>query len=154
MRYFKGMSRSRLSYSLLALAVLALGPTPMIAHAAGGGGGEGAEENSNKTVEFAGLVLPVERDGKLVNYLFVSVQVTLSPKYDQWEVREMAHVYRDHILKEAHKTTVGLADKPMMLDEHAFEDLMKRVFDDMLGPESVAAIKIVTVDSQKVFLDG
>jgi hypothetical protein len=145
------MSNSNLARSLIAFAFLSLTSATMPALAAGGGSDESA---SNKTIEFSGLVLPVQRDGKLINYLFVSAMVTLSPKYDQWEVRETAHVYRDLILKAAHKSPVGRTDKPMRLDEAAFDALVRTVFDEQLGPDSVASIKIIAVDSQKVFLNG
>lgn len=113
-----------------------------------------SEPSSNKAIEFSGLVLPVERNGKLINYLFVNAMVTLSPKYDQWQVRETAHVYRDLILKAAHETPVGNPDKPMELDQAAFERLIRAVFDEKLGPGAVSAIQILALDSQKVFLDG
>lgn len=114
----------------------------------------GEKSASNKTIDLSGLVLPVERDGKLVNYLFVSAMVTISAEYDHWEVREHAHEFRDMILKEAHKSTVGLDGKPMQLDQKAFEALIKKVFDKKLGPNSVSHIEIIAVDSQKIFLDG
>ena len=114
----------------------------------------GEKSASNKTIDLSGLVLPVEQDDKLINYLFVSAMVTVSPDYDHWEVREHAHDYRDMILKEAHKHPVGLEGKPMQLDKEEFEALIKKVFDKKLGPNSVSHIEIMAVDSQKIFLDG
>lgn len=135
--------------SLVTLSLLST-PVGMSAYASGGN----SESKSNRTIDLSGLVLPVEQDGKLINYLFVSVMVSISPKYDHWEVRENAHIYRDRILKEAHRNPVGLEGYPMRLDEDAFNDLMTGVFDGMLGPDSIDNIEIMAVDSQKVFLDG
>lgn len=132
------------------LSASSLGAVPILPAYASGGG----ESASNKTIDMSGLVLPVERDGKLINYLFVSAMITISPKYDHWEVRENAHVYRDLILKEAHRHPVGLEGKPMKLDQEAFEALVHKVFDEELGPDSVSEIEIMAVDSQKIFLDS
>lgn len=112
------------------------------------------ETASNKAVDLSGLVVPVELDGKLVNYLFVSIKVVISSKYNQWDVREQAHVYRDKILRVMHKDTVGVEGRPMELDEEKFRRLIKEVFDETLGVESVDKIEIVAVDSQKIFVDG
>lgn len=137
-------------YAFFVAFALIAAPVGMSAYAAG----DAKESNSNKTIDLSGLVLPVEQDGKLINYLFVSAMVSISSKYDHWEVRENAHVYRDKILKEAHRNPIGLDGYPMRLDEKAFRELMDKVFDDMLGPESIESIEIMAVDSQKVFLDG
>lgn len=144
------MKPLRLFYAFFVAFALIAAPVGMTAYAAG----DAKESNSNKTIDLSGLVLPVEQDGKLINYLFVSAMVSISSKYDHWEVRENAHVYRDKILKEAHRHPVGLDGYPMRLDEDAFRELMDSVFDEMLGPESIESIEIMAVDSQKVFLDG
>ena len=93
---------------------------------AAGGGAESEGGNSNKTLDLSNLVVPVERDGELINYLFVSVVVTVNDGQDHWKLRERAHVLRDLILKETHRKTVGLEGEPMKLDE----EKMKAVEDD------------------------
>ncbi len=138
--------------SILASTCLIMAPVVAApAFAAGDTGGETTAKN--RTIDMSGLVLPVELDGKLVNYLFVSAMIEIAPKYDHWEVRENAHVYRDALLKAAHKNTVGLEGSPMKLDTAAFEVLVSEVFDGMLGPDSVSAVEIMAVDSQQVFID-
>ena len=62
---------------------------------AAGGGAESEGGNSNKTLDLSNLVVPVERDGELINYLFVSVVVTVNDGQDHWKLRERAHVLRD-----------------------------------------------------------
>lgn len=134
-----------------AVAILFVSPVTLpVAYAAD----NGSEQMSNKTIDLSGLVLPVERDGKLINYLFVSAIVNIASGYDHWEVREHAHVYRDLILKEAHKAPVGLEGHAMELDVAAFEAIIRKVFDGQLGPGSVDKVEVMAVDSQKIFLEG
>ena len=109
---------------------------------------------SNKTLAFSNLVVPVERDGKLVNYLFVSSIVTINDGFDHWEIREKAHVFRDLILKEVHRETVGLQGHPMDLDEEKFKAAVINVFDREVGIGCVRSIEIQASDSLKLFLEG
>ena len=150
------MVRFRHIASVVLFAVASPVMMPVAPVFASGGSSEGASSDAanNKALDLSGLVLPVERDGELINYLFVSAIVTISDTYDHWTVRERAHVYRDLVLKEAHETTVGLEGHPMEIDQPAFEALIHKVFDSELGPGSVTSIEITAVDSQKIFIGG
>lgn len=138
--------------ALMALSVMTGAPFAPVNAA------EGEEETggsaSNKTLDLSNLVVPVELDGKLVNYLFVSVVITINDGYDHWSYRENAHVLRDLILKETHRRTVGVEGRPMELDEDKLRAAIKRVFEAQAGADSIKSIEILSSDSQKVFIDG
>lgn len=138
--------------SLLISTAVALGTASPVYAAEGGGEASGG--GSNKTLDLSNMVLPVEMDGKLVNYLFVSVVITVNDGFDHWQLRENAHVIRDHILKEAHRHTVGLDDRPMELDRNKLEAVLHTVFDKDVGEGSIKSIEILASDSQKIFVDG
>lgn len=142
----------KVSASLLISAAVALASAVPVYAAEGGGEAKGG--GSNKTLDLSNMVLPVEADGKLINYLFVSVVITLNDGFDHWQLRENAHEIRDHILKEAHRTTVGLEGRPMELDKKKLEIVLHRVFDRDVGEGSIKSIEILASDSQKIFVDG
>lgn len=144
------MMKPVLASVCLGFALATLPVTP--ANAAGGE--EAGSGNSNKTLDLSNMVLPVEQDGKLVNYLFVSAVITLNDGFDHWKLRESAHIIRDFILKEAHKTTIGLEGHPMKMDEAKFKEVVTRVFDREVGQGSIKSIEILASDSQKIFVDG
>ena len=131
-----------------AVTGFAAGPTAL---AAGDAGGQGA---SNRTVDLSNIVVPVERDGELVNYLFVSAVVTIASGHDHWQARDRAHILRDHILRETHRNTVGLAGHPMELDEQRFLNAVTLVFEEEMGTGSVESIEILATDSLLVFIEG
>lgn len=118
------------------------------------GGGEESSSGSNKTLDLSNLVLPVENDGELINYLFVSVVITVADGHDHWDLRDRAHIIRDLILKEAHRHTVGLEGHPMELDKTKFRALLDTVFDKEVGPHSIASIEILASDSLNIFVEG
>ena len=135
------------------LASVAVSGLVLPAYAAGGEA-ESGNGNSNKTLDLSNLVVPVEQDGKLINYLFVSVVVTVNDGQDQWKLRENAHVLRDLILKETHRETVGLEGEPMKLDEEKMKAAITKVFEKAVGHDSIKSIEIQASDSQKIFVDG
>lgn len=148
----KNLFRSFVCLTYFAIPVGVITTFPAFAS----GGGEAAESksSSNRALDLPNLVLPVERDGELVNYLFVSANLTISDGVDLWDIREHAHVYRDLILKEAHRHTVGVEGKPMELDVDKFKALLTKVFEAKLGPGSISDIEILASDSQRLFLEG
>ena len=142
-----------LSCSVYFAAVTATG-FAIPAYASGGGSEASGESNNNRTLDLPNLVVPVEHEGALINYLFVSTIVTIGDGFDLWDIRENAHVYRDLILKEAHKHTVGKEGKPMQLDDDKFKTVLMKVFEEKVGKGVIASIEIVTSDSQRIFLEG
>ncbi len=142
----------RLLLSVFLITCVALMTPVNSAYAAGGE--EETSSGSNKTLDLSNLVLPVEDDGKLINYLFVSVIITVADGNDHWKLREEAHILRDEILKEAHKQTVGLENHPMELDKVKFRKMLDTVFDREVGPHSIASIEILASDSLNIFIEG
>ena len=148
-----GMKLSSVLLSCLASTIFMVGSPAFAAEEAAAEAGSPGDDN--RTLDMTGLVIPVsDSEGHLINYLFVSVLITLSEGVDHWDVREHGHVYRDLVLKEAHRTNVGIATDPMKLNKEEFEALIHRVFDKELGAHSVKALQIMGVDSQKLFVDG
>ncbi len=139
-----------MKHALVLAAALCLTVSPLSAHAAEEAAS--TSTSSNKSVEFSGLIMPVSHDGKLINYLFVTAQIEIADGYDQWEFREHAHVYRDLVLREAHKVSVAKPKSPMELDLVLFEQVVKSAFARADMGDAVSGISIVTANSQKVFV--
>lgn len=143
-------------FRLFALLIILTAPIAVLSPYAVAAPAEdsGGESTSNRTLELSGLVVPVERDGKLINYLFVNARVIIEDGFDHWEVREAAHVYRDRILKEVHRNPVGAADSPMKVDLAKFDAAVRKVFGDLLDEKAVKSVEVLSADSQKVFIGG
>ncbi len=140
----------RTFFAVIFFAGVSFGAGPA-AFAAGDEGGQGG---SNRTVDLSNIVVPVERDGELINYLFVSAVVTIASGYDHWGARESAHIIRDGILRAAHRNPVGLTGHPMELDEQKYLDIVRAVIEEQMGEGSVESIEILATDSQLVFIEG
>ena len=115
-------------------------------------GGETEDDTSNnKTVELLGLVVPIEHEGKLINYLFLSVRLHIADGHDQWKYRDIGHILRHNILKAAHKETVGLEGNPMQIDEDRAQRVFKKALADVMGEGALKDVEFTSIDSLKVF---
>ena len=107
-----------LSFSLLAFAGPAL--------AAGGSGGgsnaanEAAEEATNpRIIDAPHIVVPVLRNGRLTNYLFVFLRLEIAPNMDVWAARDRAQFLRDALVRASHRGQLADPQNEDRLNEPA-----------------------------------
>jgi hypothetical protein len=128
--------------SLAALSLFLLAQTP------GGLASEPAKTAAaDRQMVAPNIVTPVVRNGKLVNYLFVTVQVDFTEQANALKLRDRAHFLRDALLKASHRVALGdpvLDDK---LNMAAAQGAFRMAAKDALGQDNVKAVTIVGVDS-------
>lgn len=135
-----------LSLSLLTLA----GP----AFAAGGGGGgsnaanEAAEEATNpRVIDAAHVVVPVIRDGRLTNYLFVSLRLEIAPNVDVWAARDRAQFLRDALVRASHRGQLADPQNEDRLNEPAALAAFNAAAREALGATAVTNLRVTGVIS-------
>ncbi len=121
--------------------LLAAGP----AHAAGGA--SPPDTASERQMQAANVVTPVVRAGRLRNYLFVTVQVDLSPGADLMKTRERAHFLRDALLRAAHRADLADPARDDQLNTPAALKVYRAAAQEALGAGSVKSVSVVSVDT-------
>lgn len=119
----------------LALA-LALG-TP--AWAAGEGGAP-----TTQKVEFGSLPLPMIIDGRLVNYVFVVLRLTMRPGADATRVKQREPYVRDSLLRVAHAQPFVVAGDATRIDERRLVALVSAEADRLIGRGLVAKVEVAS----------
>src|SRR5262245_39662042 len=98
------MKRQHAVARAIAAAMIASTLLAGLANASGGGGHGAAPEKEDaeagdaattRSMDAPYLAVPVVRNGRLVNYLFVSIRIEVPNGVDLWETRERAHFLRD-----------------------------------------------------------
>lgn len=107
------------------------------------------EERNVRDVELPTIVVPISVDGKLVNYVFVVMKVTVGPSYDPWKIRDKVHVARDALIRAVHRTPMTNPNNLKDFDRTKVSTILKPALEKAFGPGSVAAIKVIQVDSIK-----
>lgn len=138
--------------ALLAAAFVALS-APVVAAAppAGGGHGEGEIDDKEvaKSVDLTGLVFPVfDENYKLKNYLFVNARMVVADNKDTWKFREQAHVVRDAVLRQAHRTSFHKDGDIHVLDvERATVECLK-AGNAAVGEDAFVSVTFTQIESQ------
>lgn len=139
-------------------AVLALTASALVAglaYASGPSGAEKAEQEetapgaSARSMDAPYLAVPVVRDGQLVNYLFVSVRIEISPSVDLWRTREQAHFLRDALVRASHANDLADPDDANTLNEAHAVEVYRAAAVEALGERAVAGVSIVAAFSSQ-----
>ncbi|HWU49836.1 MAG TPA: hypothetical protein VN042_08175 [Asticcacaulis sp.] len=127
------MSLSRRHLLLLAPLMLA---AP--AHA-----GEDKKNAAAPSVQLASVGIPVMKDNRLVNYLFLSIKVNLTGKANEAKLRDMEPYFRDAIVRLASQTSFAQADNEDVLDIPRFSAAVIPEFEKFAGPGTIKSLDIL-----------
>lgn len=121
------------------MAGLAAANPPAKAPASGG-----EAVNSGRTMEAPYIAVPVTREGRLVNYLFVSVRFEIALGVDLWRTRERAQFLRDALVRAAHANHLASADDNNILDEARAIAVFRATAAQVLGAQAVRQVAIIS----------
>lgn len=128
-----------------AFAVLAalLTATPALAQEGGS-----APPPGGATVLMSPVALPIVVDGKLVNYIFVTLRLHLSPGADVGKLRDMEPYFRDALVRVGHRTPFVRPDNYTVLDDNRLRAAVLAQAAALAGPGMVTSIQIVREQAQ------
>jgi len=109
----------------------------------------GGEQLSSRSMDAPYLAVPVVREGRLVNYLFVSIRIEISPNVDLWRTRERAHFLRDALVRASHSADLADPANHNALNEARALDVYRAAAVQALGERAVRAVSIVAVHSSQ-----
>ncbi|MBI1408059.1 MAG: hypothetical protein GC145_18250 [Caulobacter sp.] len=107
---------------LLAIAPLMLAATAARASE----GGEGKKEAAGQYVDLSPVALPIVVDGRLINYVFVSVRLNLAPSADSVKWRAKEPYFRDALVRAGHRTPFTNPKNYTVIDEARLKSTMLR----------------------------
>ena len=104
---------------------------------------ESGEQQSARSMDAPYLAVPVVRDGQLVNYLFVSIRIEISPNVDVWQTRERAHFLRDALVRASHGNDLADPEDNNALNEARAIEVYRAAAVQALGERAVRGVSIV-----------
>jgi hypothetical protein len=129
------MLSRRLSCALL-LAALAAGPALA---------SDKGEKTVGQYVDLQPMALPVVMDGRLVNYVFVTVRLNLAANADTARWRAKEPFFRDALVRAGHESPFTIPNQPDKIDAPRVSATMMRAAAAIAGPN---VVKSVVVTSQ------
>ena len=126
---------------LAALAALSLAPSVLAQEG-------GAAPKRNPTVLMSPVALPIVADGRLINYVFVTLRLGLSPNADAPKLRAMEPYFRDALVRAGHRSPFVRPDNYTVLDDDRLKATVLRDAAALVGPGMVVAVQIVREQAQ------
>lgn len=105
------------------------------------------EATADRKVVAPNVVTPVVRDGKLVNYLFVTVEVELTDGANVMKLRDRTQFLRDSLLRATHRTALADPADDKRLNYAAAKPIFIAAANEALGAANIKKVNIGTVDS-------
>jgi len=119
-----------------------LGTMAIAATAAGTASASEDAPTGGATLNIAGVGLPIIVDGRVRNYVFVTVQLTLGAGQTPDTLRAKEPYYRDALVKAAHVTPFVLANDWTQVDRAAISAMLMRVAPRISGAGSIARAEV------------
>lgn len=110
------------------------------------GGGKGA--NVGQYIDISPVAAPIIVNGKLLNYVFVSVRLNLAGRADAARWREKEPFFRDALVRSAHRTPFLKQGSYTAIDEAALKGAMMREAGRIAGPGVVAGVDVTSQTPQ------
>ena len=120
--------------------------TAIPAHA---GAPESAAADDAPSVGITGVALPVIAEGRLRNYVFVSLKLNLKPGKAMEEAKTKEAFFRDAIVRTAHRAPFTVANDWNRLHEGAIKAAMIAIGGVILGPGSVVGCEVVSQSARQ-----
>ena len=99
------------------------------------------EDGQNVSISPVGL--PIVVDGKVVNYVFVTIRLDLAPLANSTKLREKEPYFRDALVRAGHRTPFTLRSDLTKIDEARLKAVMMQEATAIAGPGVVRAVVLV-----------
>jgi hypothetical protein len=103
----------------------------------------------SSSVLMSPVALPVIVDGKLANYIYITLRLNLAPKADSGKLREKEPFFRDALLRAAYRSPLHKADDPNSLDPIKLRVAVMRESAAIAGPGQVVSFQLIRAQPQR-----
>ncbi|MBU1347352.1 MAG: hypothetical protein KKA16_10435 [Alphaproteobacteria bacterium] len=123
---------------LIAVGTLALAGSAATAAAAS----DAPAAAGGLSINIAGVGLPIISDGRIRNYVFVTVSLSLAPGQAPDQLRAKEPYFRDALVRAAHRTPFVLAGDWTQVDAPAVCAMLMRVAPSISGAGSIVGAQV------------
>jgi len=103
---------------------------------------EGDKEKEDPVIKLGSMALPIVVEGRLINYIFVELSLTLPPTGDVTAFAGKEPLLRDALVRAAHKQPLNKPGSYVLLDEGKVKAIVMREAVALVGKGKVASVAI------------
>lgn len=134
-------------HMLLAAALLTASPAAL---STAGAAEKDAAPPMTQYVDISPIAAPIVLQGRLINYIFVTVRLNLAPGADSAAVRDKEPFFRDALVRAAYRTPFVKPGDYTHINEPALKSVMMVEGARIAGPRTVISVDILKAQAQKV----
>lgn len=105
--------------------------------------GKDGEKAPDPVIKLQSMALPVIVDGRLINYVFLTMSITLKPGVPLTVFEGKEPLLRDALVREAHNKPFTRPDSYVALDEPRLKASILRETNGLIGSGKVALVTII-----------
>jgi hypothetical protein len=110
---------------------------------------EPKKSGTGQYVDLAAVALPVVVNRRIVNYVFVSVRVNLTPGANAPKLQSKEPYFRDALVRAGHRTPFTRDDDYTVLDDAKLKAQMYSDATAIAGPGAVASVSILSEQAKQ-----
>ena len=110
--------------------------------------GDAKADPGDQSVKISPVALPIVVDGRLANYVFVTVKVLLNPGVNALALSDKEPYFRDALVRAAHRTPFVIRNDYNRVDEAKLKAALYPEAARIAGPGAVRGIEVVSQQAQ------
>jgi hypothetical protein len=110
--------------------------------------GDQPSPDIDRAVTLSPVAMPIVVDGQVINYIFVTARVLLTPRADQFALRDKEPFFRDALVRAAYRTPFLLKGDFNKIDEAKVKAALYRDAAAIAGPGNVSGVTVVSQTAQ------
>lgn len=131
---------------LLACLFLASAPP---AFAAGEKKSDGAPSDADLRLDLCGVGLPILKDGKVINFVFIRARIQLNPGLTKPEIEAREPFIREGLVRAAYRSPLNTGTEYMAVDPKKFEAVLLKEALTALGANRIRSVELRDQKAQK-----
>ena len=104
--------------------------------------------DADRAVTLSPVAMPIVVDGQVINYVFVTVRVLLTPRADPFALRDKEPFFRDALVRAAYRTPFLLKGDFNRIDEAKLKAALFRDATTIAGRGNVSGVVVVSQAAQ------
>jgi hypothetical protein len=109
---------------------------------ASAGGPTASSGSVSPSLNIAGVGVPIITGGRIRNYVFVTLRLTLGTGQTPETMRAKEPYFRDALVRQAHRTPFVLAGDWTRVDSEAISAWLMRASASISGPGSISGVEV------------
>lgn len=111
--------------------------------------GGSAPSEADLRLDLSGIGLPVMRDGRVVNFVFIRARIQMNPGLTKADIEAKEPFIREGVVRSAYRTPMNSGSDYMAVDPKKFEAVLMREAKAALGADKVKSVELRDQKAQK-----